>query len=158
MPPDSATLSALCRSTTRHAILLLILGAANDRRQRPLRLIDGALQILQFLFHQQPGHAGLQGIRSRPAVEHGPGGGAKGIIHIDIGQGGQLGGEARTFSLPHEEGARSPSSSTSPSARAATLVRRQGPMQLSVLSTACPAASLSGARHPRVSRYSASFT
>jgi len=99
--------------------------------------IDWRLQILQFLFHQQPGHAGLR-YSCHAAVEAWARCGAKGHQYsLDSGQGGQLGRRSRDRSSSSSaKKAHVLSSSTSPSARGPTLCFGvQGRLQLSGFDT-----------------------
>ena len=86
-------LVALVDQGFEHADLAAHLGAAHDRRQGTLGLIDGALEVLEFLLHQVAGHAGLEVGGDAFGGGVGPVGGAEGVVHIHIGQLGQFGGE-----------------------------------------------------------------
>ena len=87
-------LVALVDQGFQHADLAAHLGTAHDRRQGALGLVDGALQVLELLLHQVAGHAGAQELGNALGGGMGAVGGAKGVVHIDIRQAGQLLSEA----------------------------------------------------------------
>jgi len=96
MPPPISTLSPLSINDSKQRHLVLTSGAANDRPPAGrFGSIDGALQILQFLFHQPARPRWASGIRFTPAVEAWARWAApkKASFHIKTRPGGQLGGE-----------------------------------------------------------------
>ena len=72
-----------------HLDLVRHLGAAEDRDERALGRFERVPEILQFLFHQQPGRRARQRLRDRFNRRVRPMRRAKRIVHVQIGERGE---------------------------------------------------------------------
>ena len=104
MPPPSSSLSTRGQQVLDDVDLRRHLRPADDGDERALRVAERLAQVVELLLHQVPGRR--LGHVLGDAVGGGVGavGGAEGVVHVDVGQRGELLGEAGVVAPPRRRG------------------------------------------------------
>ena len=143
MPPPISSVSATSMSMVEHGDLVRDLGAAEDRHERPLGMLQRAAEEVQLLLHQEAGHGGQvvrdalgAGVR---AVRR-----AEGVVDVDVAQRGKLARESRDRSPPPRDGsAGSPAAAPGPAGAPAPSPRPPARRSPAPARPGCPSSSLS---------------
>ena len=88
----------LVEQVLEHLDLVADLGAADDRRERVLRVLEQLAEVGELLLHEQAGVGGAE-LRDPDGAGVRPVGGAEGVVHVDVAVRREGLGEGRVVRL-----------------------------------------------------------